>query len=107
MFRLVLRRGYRIQTGSPCAGYRVPKVHPIKAPSAEHVANQIQNANLLRLVTAYRTHGHKSADLDPLGFHSRDRTELALEKYGFSRSSTQTYNTDGLLLVVRYDVAVC
>jgi len=34
--------------------------------TAEELANRVENANLLRLVIGYRTHGHRRADLDPL-----------------------------------------
>lgn len=32
----------------------------------EVLQNRIKNADILRLVTAYREHGHKSADVNPL-----------------------------------------
>ena len=75
--------------------FRVPKTAVVAHETAEQLANQARNANLLRLVTAYRTHGHKAASLDPLGFHTRERAELKLESFGFSAASTETYSTDG------------
>ena len=34
--------------------------------SEESLQNRIKNADILRLVTAYREHGYKNADIDPL-----------------------------------------
>lgn len=34
--------------------------------SEEALQNRIKNADILRLVTAYREHGYKNADIDPL-----------------------------------------
>ena len=34
---------------------------------SEALQNRIKNADVLRLVTAYREHGYKNADIDPLG----------------------------------------
>ncbi|KAF9408039.1 hypothetical protein BGZ94_002468 [Podila epigama] len=48
-------------------GYRVPKVYSMPDYTPEELANRVENANLLRLVIGYRTHGHRKANLDPLG----------------------------------------
>ena len=37
----------------------------------EVLQNRIKNADILRLVTAYRDHGHKSANINPLNSISR------------------------------------
>lgn len=34
--------------------------------SEEALQSRIKNADILRLVTAYREHGYKNADIDPL-----------------------------------------
>ena len=39
--------------------------------SEEALQNRIKNANILRLVTAYREHGYKNADIDPLNTLTR------------------------------------
>lgn len=39
--------------------------------TAEELANRIENGSLLRLVIAYRTHGHSGAYLDPLDIMER------------------------------------
>jgi len=36
----------------------------------KQIENQIANANLLRLINAYRSFGHLCAELDPLGLKS-------------------------------------
>lgn len=47
-------------------GYRVPKEYQMPDYTAEELSNRMAYGSLLRLVQAYRTHGHKSAQLDPL-----------------------------------------
>jgi len=55
--------------------------HVLVCPDGDSVprtgSNRITNANLLRFVEAYRTHGHRKANLDPLGL-TTVRYELAL-----------------------------
>lgn len=50
---------------SGCFGYR-PTPQIIHAESEGELQNRIKNANILRLVNAYREHGHKFADVNPL-----------------------------------------
>ncbi|KAJ7384675.1 putative 2-oxoglutarate dehydrogenase E1 component DHKTD1, mitochondrial [Desmophyllum pertusum] len=64
--------------------------HILLRSSEEALQNRIKNANILRLVTAYREHGHKSADVDPLKIVtknsqgvSRILKKLSLEKVRF------------------------
>lgn len=80
MFRLLSRgavRGYRVPSATPCHGYRLPKPVALPKVTPEQLQNQIQNANLVRLVSAYRTHAHKKAAIDPLGLHARSVWLLA------------------------------
>jgi probable 2-oxoglutarate dehydrogenase E1 component DHKTD1 len=44
---------------------------PCCLDTPEELANRVDNANLLRLVIGYRTHGHLAADLDPLDIVKR------------------------------------
>jgi hypothetical protein len=60
-------RAYRVNPSGPCQGYRLPKPQLPYQPTASELKNQIANANLFRLVSAYRAHGHKKASIDPLG----------------------------------------
>lgn len=39
--------------------------------TAEEQANRSANANLFRLVYAYRNYGHLQADIDPLGIQTK------------------------------------
>ncbi|XP_071504973.1 2-oxoadipate dehydrogenase complex component E1-like [Diadema antillarum] len=66
--------------------------------NAAVIQNRISNANLLRLVSAYREHGHKRATLDPLGLQTaRAVPELDPSLYGFSANGGETYNVTGIL----------
>ncbi|KAK3814456.1 MAG: thiamine diphosphate-binding protein [Benniella sp.] len=80
-------------------GYRVPKVFSMPDYTPEELANRVENANLLRLVIGYRTHGHLNANLDPLGIVQRE-TVLALsaERYALTDPS-KVYNLSGILHV--------
>lgn len=65
-----------------CFGYRPSPQVSFKGDK-EVLQNQIKNADILRLVTAYREHGHKSADVNPLNsILTRDSQELSLERFG-------------------------
>ncbi|CAH1791072.1 unnamed protein product [Owenia fusiformis] len=58
--------------------------------------NRINHSNLVRLVTAYREHGHKKANIDPLGLAKPMLVpELDLASYGLSE--TNTHNLHGIL----------
>ncbi len=47
--------------------YRTPNPTVVSiTESQEAIANQIKNSNLVRLVSAYRQHGHKAARINPL-----------------------------------------
>jgi probable 2-oxoglutarate dehydrogenase E1 component DHKTD1 len=52
-------------------GYRVASEYQIPDYSEKELANRNANSNLLRLVLAYRNHGHRAADLDPLGIQEK------------------------------------
>ncbi|XP_019627441.1 PREDICTED: probable 2-oxoglutarate dehydrogenase E1 component DHKTD1, mitochondrial [Branchiostoma belcheri] len=79
-------------------GYR-----PKKAPKEEKVSNKafqnrIHNANLLRLVSAYRDHGHKRARIDPLGLNAIEEIpSLNPELYGFSGQDSTRLDLQGIL----------
>ncbi len=46
--------------------YIVPKALKVPEESADAIANQIKNANVVRLVEAYRKHAHKTANINPI-----------------------------------------
>ncbi|CAG8644661.1 8575_t:CDS:2, partial [Cetraspora pellucida] len=78
-------------------GYRIPRVFSMPDYTQEELSNRIENANLLRLVTAYRTHGHRCAYIDPLGIMEREEV-VALDnnRYGLT-DPTKIYNLTGIL----------
>ncbi|CAJ0884795.1 9784_t:CDS:10, partial [Entrophospora sp. SA101] len=55
--------------------------------------NRVENANLLRLVTNYRTYGHKNGDIDPLEVAALDH-----RRYGLN-DPNRFYNLNGILHV--------
>ena len=46
--------------------WKILIVDQVDVDAPEELENRNQNANLLRLVYAYRSHGHKESNLDPL-----------------------------------------
>ncbi|XP_049814379.1 probable 2-oxoglutarate dehydrogenase E1 component DHKTD1 homolog, mitochondrial [Schistocerca nitens] len=69
--------------------YKVPE-HVIEARN--------RNSNLCRLVQAYREHGHKKADINPISIEEpRDVPELNYRLYGLTED--ENYNTSGILLM--------
>ncbi|RUS14431.1 thiamine diphosphate-binding protein, partial [Endogone sp. FLAS-F59071] len=67
--------------------------------TTEELANRIENGSLLRLVIAYRSHGHSGAYLDPLDIMER-KNVLALDpsRYGLT-DPHKVYNLSGILHV--------
>ncbi|KAF9163639.1 hypothetical protein DFQ26_002295 [Actinomortierella ambigua] len=93
---IVQRRAYH---DDGAWGYRTPKKFSMPDYTPEQLANRVENANLLRLVIAYRTHGHKIADLDPLGLtHNEAVVALEAERYALDDPS-KVYNLNGILHV--------
>ncbi|KAI8577536.1 hypothetical protein K450DRAFT_282476 [Umbelopsis ramanniana AG] len=80
-------------------GYRVRKEYQLPDYDAEELANRMDNGGLLRFVQAYRTHGHRGANLDPLDIMQREEI-LALnpERYGLT-DPHKSYNLAGILHV--------
>lgn len=52
-------------------GYRVAKEYKLPDYTAEELSNRMKHGSLLRMVQAYRTHGHEGAHLDPLNIMKR------------------------------------
>ncbi|KAJ1918378.1 hypothetical protein IWQ60_007513 [Tieghemiomyces parasiticus] len=64
-------------------GYRRPEPSQLTDFTEAEIANRIQHSQLVRLVAAFRDHGHKAADLDPLGMaHHANVPELEPARYG-------------------------
>ncbi|XP_046352176.2 probable 2-oxoglutarate dehydrogenase E1 component DHKTD1, mitochondrial isoform X1 [Haliotis rufescens] len=59
------------------------------APTVDQLRNRTENANVFRLVEAYRQFGHKKARLDPLGITQiGDPPELSLSQFGLTPNQT-------------------
>jgi probable 2-oxoglutarate dehydrogenase E1 component DHKTD1 len=52
-------------------GYRVAKEYKLPDYTTEELSNRMKHGSLLRMVQAYRTHGHEGAHLDPLNIMKR------------------------------------
>ncbi|KAI9173184.1 hypothetical protein H9P43_007315 [Blastocladiella emersonii ATCC 22665] len=80
-------------------GYRVSRKFQLPDYTPEELANRQANANLLRLVQAYRVHGHRAATLDPLGLNdpAQNISELDPARYGLDAAAS--YNLTGILHV--------
>ena len=64
------------------------------------VRNRVAQANLWRLATAYRDHGHRKASLDPLGlWQPESPQELSLEGYGLEGRESEVFRTEGIVFV--------
>ncbi|KAI7906070.1 oxoglutarate dehydrogenase, E1 component [Cokeromyces recurvatus] len=81
-------------------GYRVAKEYKLPDYTSEELVNRIKHGSLLRMVQAYRTHGHEGAHLDPLNIMKRTEV-LALkpERYGLGKENDEMYNLSGILHV--------
>ncbi|KAI9346426.1 thiamine diphosphate-binding protein [Zopfochytrium polystomum] len=72
-------------------GFRTPRTFSIPDYSSEELTNRAKGSNLVRLVNAYRTHGHRLASLDPLNLTPQDSSalpELDPARYGLNGSDT-------------------
>ncbi|KAJ3197259.1 hypothetical protein HK101_005031 [Irineochytrium annulatum] len=79
-------------------GYRLPKHHSIPDFSPEEVANRAAGSNLLRLVNAYRSHGHRLASLDPLNLTPRDPASVKeLDPARYLLAPSDVFNVHGIL----------
>ncbi|ORX63115.1 oxoglutarate dehydrogenase, E1 component [Hesseltinella vesiculosa] len=80
-------------------GYRAPKPFVMPDYTQEELVNRMEQGSLLRIVQAYRTHGHRGAHLDPLGItKSEDVLALKPERYGLT-DGEKVYNLSGVLHV--------
>ncbi|KAI8991755.1 oxoglutarate dehydrogenase, E1 component [Mycotypha africana] len=84
-------------------GYRVAREYKLPDYTPEELENRRKYATLLRMVQAYRTHGHEGAQLDPLNIMKRKEV-LALkpERYvkgGLENNKEVKYNLSGILHV--------
>ncbi|GAB6031789.1 putative 2-oxoglutarate dehydrogenase E1 component DHKTD1, mitochondrial [Chamberlinius hualienensis] len=70
-----------------------------QAVPADVLHNRSANANLYRLVTAYREHGHNYAQLNPLSSDAKKRTlnDLKPSTYSLNENEDKLYNIKGIL----------
>ncbi|KAI9261175.1 oxoglutarate dehydrogenase, E1 component [Sporodiniella umbellata] len=91
----ILKRSYHDDS---VYGYRVPKDFKLPDYSEKELSNRMKHGGLLRMVQAFRTHGHEGAQLDPLNIMKRKEV-LALkpERYGLGKE--EQFNLEGILHV--------
>ncbi|KAJ3380793.1 putative 2-oxoglutarate dehydrogenase E1 component DHKTD1, mitochondrial [Lobulomyces angularis] len=77
-------------------GYRIPKEWALEPYTQEQLDNRNANANLLRLVKAYRTKGHLQADLDPLGLAKKEEIPELDPKYYGLNDPNQVFDLNGI-----------
>ncbi|CAG9764871.1 unnamed protein product [Ceutorhynchus assimilis] len=67
--------------------------------SDEILQNRSNASNLYRLVTAYRTHGHKYANTNPISIleSSENPIELDITRYGFKETNTIINLNEGII----------
>ncbi|KAL1740250.1 hypothetical protein HDZ31DRAFT_77020, partial [Schizophyllum fasciatum] len=53
-------------------GYRAPRAHDVPDYTPAQLANRAANAALQRYADMLRAHGHRAAQIDPLGLVARD-----------------------------------
>lgn len=79
MFRVVSKKSRFIKTPAIIRryhddgvyGYRVAKEFKLPDYTQEELTNRMKHGSLLRMVQAYRAHGHEGAQLDPLDIMKR------------------------------------
>ncbi|RUS74783.1 hypothetical protein EGW08_017450 [Elysia chlorotica] len=65
--------------------------------SSKELENRIQYSKIVQLVEAYRSHGHKTAHLDPLDLMKRGPVpELDMHLYGIQADSHKMVQTEGI-----------
>ncbi|ORX84849.1 hypothetical protein K493DRAFT_387202 [Basidiobolus meristosporus CBS 931.73] len=83
--------------GSSFYGARSARRVAVKEFSKSEIANRIQNSNLVRLVDAYRSFGHKCANIDPLNmWHQSRDASLDPSTYGLDDPQAE-YQLEGIV----------
>jgi len=86
-------------------GYRTPRVFELPDLTSEQLNNRVRNSNLLQLVTAYRDHGHKKANLDPLGMQQKQPCpELEASRYGLN-DTNESFDLNGIMHLSESDTS--
>ncbi|KAJ2691756.1 hypothetical protein GGH99_002187 [Coemansia sp. RSA 1285] len=80
-------------------GYRVPKTLEYTDYTPDQLRNRQTHSALVCFVNAYRSIGHRSTDLDPLGMQKKTAIpELDPARYGLTNEG-QSFNIDGILSI--------
>lgn len=65
---------------------------------AEVVERRAKNSNIYRLIEAYRTYGHRQAQLDPLGIEKpKQLAELEPSQYGLKNHGSERFDLSSIL----------
>ncbi|KAL7751836.1 hypothetical protein RI367_002836 [Sorochytrium milnesiophthora] len=80
-------------------GYRPARPFELPPYTTEEVENRQKNANLLRLVMAYRNHGHKSASLDPLNLTQSKTPVPELDPVRYNLKKEDRFDISGIIHV--------
>ncbi|KAI5886780.1 2-oxoglutarate dehydrogenase, E1 component [Schizophyllum commune H4-8] len=75
-------------------GYRAARVHEVPDYTPEQLANRAANGSLQRYADMLRSHGHRAANIDPLGLVARDPV-AALDPSRYHLSGA--YDVDGII----------
>uniref|UniRef100_A0A0B6ZF52 Transketolase-like pyrimidine-binding domain-containing protein n=1 Tax=Arion vulgaris TaxID=1028688 RepID=A0A0B6ZF52_9EUPU len=75
--------------------------------TTEELSNRLKYANIVQLVDAYRSHGHKKASLDPLLLQEISKVpELDLCQFGVSEGDSNLVPTLGIVSGAGNDISV-
>ncbi|XP_076441946.1 2-oxoadipate dehydrogenase complex component E1-like [Babylonia areolata] len=75
----------------------VAEKQPREAYTEAEIKNRVEQANITRLVQAYRQYGHRKAQLDPLGLQtSKALPELDQRQYGIAAGDTSSVPLVGI-----------
>ncbi|EGF80714.1 hypothetical protein BATDEDRAFT_19474 [Batrachochytrium dendrobatidis JAM81] len=78
-------------------GYRIPRSIQAEEYTPEELANRNKNANLLRLVYAFRSQGHRIANIDPLGLTALENLrDISPDRYGLTNPN-EVFDLAGIL----------
>ncbi|XP_050294186.1 probable 2-oxoglutarate dehydrogenase E1 component DHKTD1 homolog, mitochondrial isoform X2 [Anthonomus grandis grandis] len=90
-------------------GYKKPSKTTFNI-SEKWLENRQKSSNLYRLVTAYRQHGHKLANVDPISLlddiSHNEGTELNIARYGFTDPSEQIDLPAGIVNMPKDKVSI-
>ncbi|KAJ9601546.1 hypothetical protein L9F63_000289 [Diploptera punctata] len=85
-----LKKWYHSKTG--VYGYRPHKKHAFQ-DARDSLQSRINQSNFYRLVTAYREHGHKKANINPISIAPESEIpELKLSYYGLNETDRVTFS---------------